>query len=450
MMAPAFRMVRTPLNERAIKVVVMSLLCNSIKRQGDRQWDDNDKIKKWNLIRGSSTYDDMRLNLIVVGEAGSGKTSLMSAMETLSPYEAVFRKSMPNYDQMIGSTEKLREGGEWLYQAFPGELSADIFLMDEVLSIYLEDRIDNKRVRELLRSALSRIGTNKITKPQVRVPPEHQVNYYPECTLVQGFPPRKIPLHILTDGDLRRAQILTIEFPLEEKKKMGRFGRDMPPEEGGADDVGVKIAAAREYLKWLRDHRYNFWVTKEVEDYVRRCLTELEEFTKPMGWKAMHFFSTSYMDLESRLLRFAIALAVIRDADATTVRVEIADVKEAMKIFAPAYSDALVWVNNFTSGTQADVVGMCDKDIERASRTAKWLAFRDAFEYHSTVVLAQELKAWMVSQGWFSAEAGAKRFYQTLLGAGVIRSRRRSSANVVWLASRGKILAREAEEEKQK
>jgi hypothetical protein len=447
MMLPAFKMVKTAMNERAIKIAVMSLLCNSMKRVGGQEWNDDDKLKKWNLIRGESTYDDMRLNLLIVGEAGSGKTSLMSGMERLSPYDAVFRKSMPNYDQMIGSTEKWREGGEWFYEPFPGELSCDLFLMDEVLSIYLEDKLENKRVRELLRSALSRIGTNRVTKPQVRVPPESQVNYYPECTLVQGFPPRKVPLHILTDGDLRRAHIVTIEFPLEEKKKTKRFGQDLPPTEKEEKADDEKVKKAKEYLTWLRSHRYTYWVPPDTEAYIRRCLAELEEFTKPMGWKAMHFYSTSFYDLESRLLRFSIAMAVIRDAEAPTVRVEVEDVKEAMSIFAPSYADSLVWVNSFTTGIQSDVTGIGDADQERAERLARWLAFKDAFEYASTTVSAIEVKQWMISQGWFSTENGTKRFYQTVLATGIIRSRKRGGQYVVWLGEKGKNTARSREKE---
>jgi hypothetical protein len=439
---PAFPLVKNEHSIPAISIAVMSVLLNNIKRQGDVCWNEpiKDKMAKWNLLRGRETYDDLRMNLIVVGDPGSGKTGIMKGISNLNPFKSVFSQSVPQYDQMIGSTEKFQENKKFKYEVFPGQLSADLFIMDEALSIYTEQTPENKKIRELLRTSMSRIGTNMVNKPQVRIPESLQCNYYPEITLIQGFPQRRVPVSLISEGDVRRAQILLVNFPLSEKEKAKRFGLNSPEEILIPNQQDYQTG--RDYMAYLRKKKFQPWVPPSTEDYVKLCMNNLKEYTSLAGLKASWYYKTAYFDIESQLYRFATGMSVIRDSTRSTIDITIDDIKAAWKPFSTAYADSLLWLNNYTTGDWS-LGTMKDTEFERTTAVVEWLQSMGAFSAVETQVRVDALKMFMINKKWFSSSAGTKRFFQGLVEKGFIRSGRRGKEWMVWVGPNGKTLLAE-------
>jgi len=434
-MLPAFPMVKNKQSIGPISVACMSLLANACKRKGPIQWNEplEEKLEAWNLIHGEETYDELRLNLTVVGEPGSGKSAILTGISRLNPYSVCFRQSTPHYDQLIGSTEKWQEGGKWKYEPFPGELSSDFVIMDEVLSVYTFDSSENRKIRELLRGTLSRIGTNKISKPQVRIPESFHCSYYPECTLVQGFPARKVPMSIMTEGDIRRSQIICVNFPLSEKETTKRFGTNAPGKQSPKPKNFVK---AVNYLRYLRQRNYDFWLSESTMDYVKSCMHSLKDFSAMHGPKPSWMFKIAYFDIETQLIRYSTIMSIIRDSQREVIDIAVDDVKKAFPIFSTAYADSVIWVNRYTNDDYS-VLPMKTKNLQKTEKVLKYLKSKGAFSYLETVVGVTELKKVMVQRGWFSNEAGVKRFYQDLLKYGIVKSKKKGKSWVVWIGPLG-------------
>lgn len=433
-MLPAFPLVKNSYSIPAITVACISVIANSIKRQGNVKWDEplDAKMKKWNLIQGAETFDDMRLNLLIVGDAGSGKSGLMKGIANLNPFSVSHSQSRPHYDQLIGSTERWMENKKWVYSTMPGELAKDIVLLDEVLSVYTEDYgTDNRRIREILRASLSRIGTNPVQKPMVRIPEEHQIRFYPECTIIQGFPTDKVPVSLISQGDIRRCQIVNITFPLEAKEKTRRFG--MKPNETKSD-----FKKAKDYLAYLRTRKFNPIITPEVMEYIKKLMEELKEYTRGYGLKAMWYYKISYFDLESQLIRYAIEMSVVRDNSSDDIHVTLEDVKKGWKYYFGVYADALVWLNTNTYGSWG-TEGVKGGDHDKLMSALLWLHDKKATNSKSNVTV-NELQEFMVEKRFYTNVAGTRRFYNTLLNHGYIKNARRGKVWVVWLDAKGKEL----------
>jgi hypothetical protein len=206
---------------------------------------------------------------------------------------------------------------------------------------------------------------------------------------------------------------------------------------------GSSYELGKQYMAYLRKHKFKVWIPHSTEEYVKKAMDNLKDFTMQYGTKSSGYFRTAYFDIESQLYRYATVMSAVRDSTREVLDVSIDDVKSGWNYFSAAYADSLIWLNTYTMGSFG-VQDLKENEAERVTEVIDWLQKNRAWSSTETNVRLVELKHWMIDKRWFGTTLGTKRFFDKIKEGGYIRSGRRGNDWYVWIGPKGKELLKQS------
>lgn len=274
---------------------------------------------------------DLRIPAMYVLPSGYGKRELKDFIKENTPpepqrVETYCEPTSLHPEQLVGKT-LIPRSQTGSYEKVRGFLGSTFLVIDEAIQVLVDGRYEE--ARKYIRFSLDPIGKNTITKRLTGIPPQHAIEYSPDCSMALFFQPvgwsgnDRLPRHLLSEGLLRRFVILYAKISDEERLSGFRLSHN-PVNDKQAQSLW---AAAQTNIVSIGANQSVDWDVSSVVGLLFDGADQLVKIGHARGGQCREFALMAFYDLLKHLSRMSCVQAGV---DGRTI-IESQDVKEALR-----------------------------------------------------------------------------------------------------------------------
>jgi len=301
---------------------------------------------KYNKFAYGNQKLDLRIPILVMAEAGTGKKNYADFIKrTVEGLRDTYCEPTSYHaEQFVGTINiyQNKRDEEERYEQIPGYLAEDFIVIDEAHKLLSEaGRYDE--TLKYIRIALDTIGRNRIQKRLVKVPPEYQLEYYPDCNIVLLSQPLSgIDPDLIITGTLRRFVTVYIRLTDEERLRALTKDKFLVPTDEGLDEIWEEWL---KFCKGVKERQVEFAGDirdfQEIDVYIKR---KLQRVKASGSIEAKKYLEANLFTAKQMIFRMAIIRATV-ETSRDVVTIEKRHIMNAIKDFDLVLERQIEWVS---------------------------------------------------------------------------------------------------------